>query len=627
MSTTAPTPSPPTLRACRYATTTALLFWLVAFVQAAPPAELARKPLELLLFYLAGTVLVLGVAFALGWLPGMLAARLNPKLLPWCSVGPIAALGGILFAKMLPIHFRDTPEFIATSTAAGFGVSAIALLLACRLHRLWVAWGLSSLLAVVVAFLLSPPAPDLAEPSDPVDLVAELRTIQAGTALPKRKLLFIGIDGCDPDILEELIAQGRLPNIARFRHEGIWGRIDPGRPTLSPIIWNTYASGRPMSEHGVNAFTHFKVPGIDRGIRLEKTLLEVPMLLLGRLSGHKLARRYLVPSGALQSRRMWEMLGDAGRRVGVINWWVTAPAQPFRGRLLGNAAWWAGACPEGLPEQHALELLAKAVHPDSDAAMVFDIYRGEGSERHLLAAEQLYAGIPFDTRPVDGDRSERDIRHEDVAAFSRQVEATRRVASEHDVLFFYDGAVDRTCHQFWQYFEPTAYDPPPSPDEVAAFGEVVPLVYEQTDRMIGELLEIVGPEWGVMLVSDHGFEAEEPYHAMTGQWQSRPISGHHTSAPAGIFAALGPGFARGELAAPLTALEVCPTVLRYLGAPMPSDLQGKPILDLFAAPVRAEEPGRIGSYEIPRASGPLEFVSGGEGAMEQLGYIEGGGND
>jgi predicted AlkP superfamily phosphohydrolase/phosphomutase len=65
------------------------------------------------------------------------------------------------------------------------------------------------------------------------------------------KLLLIGLDAADPDLLERWTDDGSLPNLARLRREGTWGRLDTSAKYLTGSPWPTFYTGRPPSDHGL----------------------------------------------------------------------------------------------------------------------------------------------------------------------------------------------------------------------------------------------------------------------------------------------------------------------------------------------------------------------------------------
>ena len=86
----------------------------------------------------------------------------------------------------------------------------------------------------------------------------------AGSAAPRRRggtVYLVGVDSMSPDVIDELLRQGRLPNIAEIRGTGCMGRLETSRPTTSAMIWATMATGRHFRGHGIDGFTHFEILG------------------------------------------------------------------------------------------------------------------------------------------------------------------------------------------------------------------------------------------------------------------------------------------------------------------------------------------------------------------------------
>jgi arylsulfatase A-like enzyme len=138
--------------------------------------------------------------------------------------------------------------------------------------------------------------------------------------------------------------------------------------------------------------------------------------------------------------------------------------------------------------------------------------------------------------------------------------------------------------------------------------------YHFTDALIGVLLEDVGPDDLVIVMSDHGFEAPKPETKVgTG--------GHYSNAARnGVFFARGRDIRAGAGTDGLTIADVTPTVLAWLGIPIGEDMDGKPAAFL-ESPLAPTIPTHD-TTEILR----LEAVSGTDEAMlkelKELGYIE-----
>ncbi|HJR15743.1 MAG TPA: alkaline phosphatase family protein [Gemmatimonadales bacterium] len=66
-----------------------------------------------------------------------------------------------------------------------------------------------------------------------------------------RKLLLIGLDAADADLVERWTDDGTLPNLARIRRAGTWGRLSSAARYLTGSPWPTFYTGRPPSDHGI----------------------------------------------------------------------------------------------------------------------------------------------------------------------------------------------------------------------------------------------------------------------------------------------------------------------------------------------------------------------------------------
>ncbi len=79
------------------------------------------------------------------------------------------------------------------------------------------------------------------------------------------------------------------------------------------------------------------------------------------------------------------------------------------------------------------------------------------------------------------------------------------------LMFFYVSSVDQVSHVFWRGLEPDA-----SPHD-AAYAHVIPDVYKRVDDLVGRVLEAVGDNVPVIVMSDHGF-ASYRYKVNLNTW-------------------------------------------------------------------------------------------------------------
>ena len=138
-----------------------------------------------------------------------------------------------------------------------------------------------------------------------------------------KKVIVIGLDGFEPTLVEPLLAAGALPNLARLRAQGGYGRLATTTPAQTPVAWSTFATGTNPGGHGIFDFVR----------RDPKTYL--PDYALNR---YEQKNAYLPPK-AVNLRRgapLWELLSAAGITSSVLRCPCTFPPDSVRGHMLSG---------------------------------------------------------------------------------------------------------------------------------------------------------------------------------------------------------------------------------------------------------------------------------------------------
>ncbi len=115
-------------------------------------------------------------------------------------------------------------------------------------------------------------------------------------------------------------------------------------------------------------------------------------------------------------------------------------------------------------------------------------------------------GIPEDTKALtNGALNEDEFLAQSELALKERIEQYRHALANFSsgCLFFYFGGTDLLQHMFWRDRDPEhpGYDP----EQAQRYGRVVEEAYLGADRLVGEALEVVGPDDVLMVLSDHGF--------------------------------------------------------------------------------------------------------------------------
>ena len=53
------------------------------------------------------------------------------------------------------------------------------------------------------------------------------------------KVLVVGWDGATFDVIRPLVAEGKLPNIAKMMQDGTWGTLRSTIPPVTPGAWTS----------------------------------------------------------------------------------------------------------------------------------------------------------------------------------------------------------------------------------------------------------------------------------------------------------------------------------------------------------------------------------------------------
>ena len=57
------------------------------------------------------------------------------------------------------------------------------------------------------------------------------------------RVVVLGFDGADPKLVEQYMAEGKLPNLARLKAEGDYQRLATTNPPQTPVSWSTFSTG------------------------------------------------------------------------------------------------------------------------------------------------------------------------------------------------------------------------------------------------------------------------------------------------------------------------------------------------------------------------------------------------
>jgi predicted AlkP superfamily phosphohydrolase/phosphomutase len=146
-----------------------------------------------------------------------------------------------------------------------------------------------------------------------------------------QKLIFLGLDGLDPTLLEKFMAAGKLPNFSRLKELGGFRRLRTTFPPLSPVAWSTFATG-------VNPARHNMFDFLNRNLKsympeLSSTRVSNPRRIL-KIGKYRIPLSRPLVEMRRKSRTFWHILGEHRIASTILRVPITFPPEKFNGRLL-----------------------------------------------------------------------------------------------------------------------------------------------------------------------------------------------------------------------------------------------------------------------------------------------------
>jgi predicted AlkP superfamily phosphohydrolase/phosphomutase len=262
------------------------------------------------------------------------------------------------------------------------------------------------------------------------------------------RLLVIGLDCAAPELVFDAW-RSELPTLNRLMEQGVSARMESCIPAITVPAWACMMSSHDPGQLGIYGFRN--------------------------RADYSYENMTIATARAIKVPRLWDILGAAGKRVGVIGVPQTYPVAPVNGELvscfLTPSARSQFTHPPALKDEIAGwiegELLMDVPNFRSEdkAAILRDIYRM--SEQHWEICKRL-------------------------------------LAREHyDFFMTVDMGVDRIHHAFWKDMDARH----PKHQSGSPFADAIRDYYHFIDRQIADVLSLVDDDTTVLIVSDHGGKA------------------------------------------------------------------------------------------------------------------------
>jgi predicted AlkP superfamily phosphohydrolase/phosphomutase len=368
-------------------------------------------------------------------------------------------------------------------------------------------------------------------------------------------VIVIGLDGADWNLIDPLFQQGKLPNLRALKDGGTWGVFETFRPTKSPVVWTSIATGKTMLKHGVLDFKFVDENNID-----------IP---------------YSVDD--IRVKFLWEILSDNGFKAGVVNWYCTFPASEFSGYCISDRF--------RISVDHYLEYEGVTSPPELKDVIYpqvvrfadnryGELIREENIDNYLTRARRFNIEIPAGReRQINQFRryflQDKSIENTALfmfekipvdffAVYLRLIDTTSHFAS----IF-----IDEILREKWIEENEKHGGPTPETEKLlyANMVEVMETVYVYMDNVVGRIMSRAPENATFIVLSDHGFNFS-------------PIGYNHYGTPKiphGIIILNGPQIRAGHALDKMNVYDFVPTVLHLYGLPTGEDMDGRVVQEAF----------------------------------------------
>ncbi len=284
-----------------------------------------------------------------------------------------------------------------------------------------------------------------------------------------RKVLVVGLDCAPPAVLFQSGAEGalglkdQLPNLSRLIDEGIYGPLSSCIPCVTVPAWTSMLSSK---DPGTLGFYDFR-----------------------NRADYSYDRMSIATGNGIQDRRIWDVMGEAGRESIVVGVPQTYPIRPLKGHMISSFLTPSTQSQYTYPPQLRYEI------------------------------DRVLEGRPYD---LDVPQ----FRTEDKGFLLRQIQemTEKRFAviryllreKPWDFFMFVEIGLDRIHHGMWKHWDPAH----PRHEPGNPYQQAIPDYYRYLDRALGELLAMLDNDTAVLVVSDHGAKAMQGGFAIN-EWLRR----------------------------------------------------------------------------------------------------------
>jgi len=269
------------------------------------------------------------------------------------------------------------------------------------------------------------------------------------------KLFVIGLDCAPPELVFQQY-RADLPNFSKLLSRGAHGNLRSCTPCITVPAWSVMTSSKDPGVLGIYGFRNRADYSYDR--------------------------MTIATGGSVKEPRVWEILGQAGKKVVTIGVPGTYPPRPVNGA------------------QIACFLTPQTVSTDEQGNKITKTFTYPAE---LSTQVNAWAGGEYIVDVKQFRTDNKDFLLEQIYDMGRQhFKVVREMMKSQpwDFFMFVEMGTDRIHHGFWKFIDAThsKYEPGNK------YENSIRDYYKYVDGEIGELLKLLDEDTAVMVVSDHG---------------------------------------------------------------------------------------------------------------------------
>ena len=144
-----------------------------------------------------------------------------------------------------------------------------------------------------------------------------------------KKVLILGVDGLDPQLIRKLVDGGDLPNFKKLISQGDFKALQTTMPPLSPVAWSTFITGMSPAGHGIYDFIHRDPETMNPELSMSKAMPGRWKLEIGS---------WVIPFSSERVEQMrqgtafWQVLEEQGIPTTIFRIPTNFPPSPSSGK-------------------------------------------------------------------------------------------------------------------------------------------------------------------------------------------------------------------------------------------------------------------------------------------------------